>query len=107
MSLKDEEKIAFVIDRDLFCHRIMPFSLKNIGVTYQWLVNKILKDKIDQNIEVYVDNMLIKSRTFGEHIGDLKETFAILCRCQMKLNLVKCTFELSKIFSDLWSLVRG
>lgn len=61
MNPKDEEKTAFIIDRGLYCYRVMPFSLKNAGATYQRLVNKMFKKKIGRNVEVYVDDLLVKS----------------------------------------------
>ncbi|KAG1338806.1 putative RNA-directed DNA polymerase [Cocos nucifera] len=61
MALEDEEKTAFVTDRDLYCYRVMPFGLKNTGATYRCLVNKIFKEQIGRNMEMYVDDMLVKS----------------------------------------------
>ena len=70
----------------------MPFGLKNAGATYQRLVNKMFSKQIGRNIEVYVDDMLVKSKEELAHLGDLKETFAILRQYQMKLNPSKCVF---------------
>ena len=56
----------------------MPFELKNAGATYQRLVNKMFNKQIWRNMEVYVDDMLVKSKEELAHLGDLKETFAIL-----------------------------
>lgn len=44
MTLEDEENIAFMIDKGIYCYKVIPFSLKNVGATYQQLVNKIFKD---------------------------------------------------------------
>lgn len=74
---------------------MMPFGLKNAGATYQRLVNKMFRDQIDQNIEVYVDDMLVKSTQATGHIADLKETFNTLKRYKLKLNLAKCAFKVS------------
>ena len=63
MASEDEEKIAFITNRGLYCYRVMPFGLKNAGATYQWLVNKIFKEQIGRNMEVYVDDMLVKSKS--------------------------------------------
>ena len=70
----------------------MPFGLKNAGATYQRLVNKMFSKQIDKNMEVYVDDMLIKSREEFSHLDNLKETFATLRQYQMKLNPSKCAF---------------
>ena len=73
----------------------MPFDLKNADITYQYLVNKIFKYQIEQNIEIYVDDILIKSKSSKAHINDLKEAFATLRRYQMKLNLTKYAFRVT------------
>ena len=44
MAPEDEEKITFITNRVLYCYRVMPFGLKNTGVTYQQLMNKIFKE---------------------------------------------------------------
>ena len=51
----------FITEEGLYCYKIMPFGLKNAGAIYQRLVNKIFADKIGQTMEVYVDDMLVKS----------------------------------------------
>ena len=65
---------------------------KNAGATYQRLVNKVFADKIDRSIEVYVDDMLVKSPTIDQHIKDLADTFFSLRLYNMRLNPEKCTF---------------
>ena len=73
----------------------MSFGLKNAGATYQRLVNKIFSRQIGRNMEVYVDDMLVKSKEEDTHLDDLKETFATLRQYQMRLNPSKCTFGVS------------
>jgi hypothetical protein len=73
----------------------MPFDLKNIGATYQPLVNKMFQAQIGRNMEVYVDDMLVKSEESGDHIHNLREAFAMLKKYEMKLNPVKCAFGVS------------
>ena len=70
----------------------MPFGLKNVGVTYQRLVNKMFSKQISKNMEVYVDDMLVKSKEELAYLDDLKETFFTLRQYQMKLNPSKCAF---------------
>ena len=84
MAPEDEEKTAFITNRGLYCYRVMPFGLKNTGTTYQWLVNKIFKEQIDRNMEVYVDDMLVKSKFSMNHVADLEETFSALRKYKMK-----------------------
>ena len=71
----------------------MPFGLKNAGATYQKLVNKMFNKQFSINMEVYVDDMLFKSKEELAHLDDLRETFATLKQYQMKLNPSKCVFS--------------
>ena len=73
----------------------MPFGLKNVGATYQRLVNKMFNKQISRNMEVYVDDMLVKSKEELAHLDDLKETFKTLKQYQMKLNPSKCVFGIA------------
>ena len=86
MEEEDQEKMAFITSRSLFCYKAMPFGLKNAGATYQRLVNKMFHDQIGRNVEVYVDDMLVKSKENEDHLTDLKETFQALKTYNMKLN---------------------
>ena len=70
----------------------MPFGLKNAGATYQRLVNMMFKDLIGDIMEVYIDDMVVKSKNAADHIQHLKQAFEILGRYNMKLNPSKCTF---------------
>ncbi|CAL2257393.1 unnamed protein product [Prunus armeniaca] len=71
MNPADREHTAFIADRGLYCYNVMPFGLKNAGATYQRLVNKIFVDLIGTSMEVYVDDMLVKSRTADDHLRNL------------------------------------
>ena len=73
----------------------MSFSLKNAGATYQRLVNKIFKPLIGRTIEVYVDDMITKSKNSTDHVRHLEETFELLRKCKIKLNPEKCAFGVS------------
>ncbi|KAK0596320.1 hypothetical protein LWI29_014629 [Acer saccharum] len=88
----DEEKTSFTTDQGLYCYTVMPFGLKNAGATYQRLVNKMFSRQIGRNMEVYVEDMLTKSITVDKHIDDLRETFDVLVRYEMKLNPAKYMF---------------
>jgi ribonuclease HI len=95
MHPQDREKTAFITDRGLYCYKVMPFGLKNAGATYQRLVNKMFQAQIGRNMEVYVDDMLVKSKESRDHIRDLHEAFATLKQYGMKLNPSKCAFGVS------------
>ena len=88
----DQEKTSFITSQGLFCYKVMPFGLKNAGATYQRLVNHMFRP---QNVEVYIDEMLVKSLDEGSHLDDLQETFETLRRYKMKLNPSKCAFGVS------------
>ena len=80
MPGNDEENITFITNMGLFCYRVMPFGLKNVGATYQRLVNKIFKPLIGHTMEVYVDDMITKSKEPMNHVKHLEETFELLRR---------------------------
>uniref|UniRef100_A0A2N9HTB0 Uncharacterized protein n=1 Tax=Fagus sylvatica TaxID=28930 RepID=A0A2N9HTB0_FAGSY len=92
MDESDQEKTSFITSRGLFCYKVMPFGLKNAGATYQRLMNRMFHDQIGRNVEVYVDDMLVKSKEEDGHLDDLRETFQTLRKYQMKLNPSKCAF---------------
>ena len=71
---------------------MMPFELKNAGATYQRLMNKMFAHQLGRNVQVYVDDMLVKSVRENDHLSDLQETFDTLRSYNMKLNPSKCVF---------------
>ena len=88
----DEDKTAFYTDRGTYSYKVMPFGLKNTGVTFQRKVNFVFKDLIGKTMEVYVDDMLVKSIRRGKHIRHLEEAFSLLRKYNIRLNPEKCTF---------------
>jgi len=70
----------------------MSFGLKNVGATYQRLMNKTFTCQIGRNVQVYKDDMLVKSIWEEDHLDNLKKTFNTLCSYNMKLNPNKCAF---------------
>ncbi|KAM1567068.1 hypothetical protein ACFX1Z_045668 [Malus domestica] len=92
MNPSDQEHTSFTTNRGLYCYKVMPFGLKNVGATYQRLVNSMFTEQIGKNMEVYVDDMLVKSKHADQHITNLYETFTILKRYRMRLNPNKCAF---------------
>ena len=95
MDPDDQEKTSFVTAQGTYCYRVMPFGLKNEGATYQRLVNRMFQKQIGTTMEVYIDDMLVKSITAELHIAHLSEAFQILRNCNMKLNPAKCAFGVS------------
>ncbi|XP_021827603.1 uncharacterized protein LOC110768210 [Prunus avium] len=92
MHPDDQENTSFITDRGTYCYQVMPFGLKNAGATYQRLVNRIFSEQIGKSMEVYVDDMLVKSIKAEHHTTDLTTTFNILRHYGMKLNPTKCAF---------------
>ncbi|GJS51832.1 reverse transcriptase domain-containing protein [Tanacetum coccineum] len=74
----------------------MPFGLKNAGATYQRLVDRAFQKQIGRNLEVYADDLVLKSHTEEEINRDIAETFKTLRQINMKLNLKKCTFGMQE-----------
>ena len=70
----------------------MPFGLKNVGSTYQRMMTKMFKSQMGKNIEVYIDNMVVKSKIVSEHIENLTNIFEILRGHKLRLNAFKCSF---------------
>ncbi|GKE98249.1 reverse transcriptase domain-containing protein [Tanacetum coccineum] len=92
MAESDEEKTAFHTSQGVYYYTKMPFGLKNVGATYQRLVDKAFDSQVGRNIEVYVDDLVIKSHTEAEMLRDIDETFRALRKINIKLNPKKCTF---------------
>ncbi|XP_012851511.1 PREDICTED: uncharacterized protein LOC105971204 [Erythranthe guttata] len=92
LAPEDQERASFITDQGIYCYRVMPFGLKNAGATYQRLVNTMFADLIGKNMEVYIDDMLVKSIKVADHLTDLSQCFSILRKYKMKLNPLKCSF---------------
>ena len=75
MDPSDQEKTSFVTGQGTYCYQVMPFGLKNAGATYQRLVNKMFHKQIGASMEVYIDDMLVKSVKAELHITHLAEAF--------------------------------
>nr|AAT81681.1 putative retrotransposon protein [Oryza sativa Japonica Group] len=92
MNPADIPKTAFITPFGTFCHLRMPFGLRNAGATFARLVYKVLYKQLGQNVEAYVDDIVVKSRKAFDHASDLQETFDNLHAAGMKLNPEKCVF---------------
>ena len=64
----DQEKTAFMTTQGIYCYKVMPFGLKNVGSTYQRLVNMMFKGQIKDTMEVYIDEMIVKSLHVVDHV---------------------------------------
>src|ERR1051325_9702285 len=92
MNPADASKTAFMTERKNFYYRVMPFGLKNAGATYHRLMDMVFAPQIGRNIEVYIDDMVVKTVEEQKYILDLEDTFAALRKYNMRLNPDKCTF---------------
>ncbi|KAL0400328.1 UNVERIFIED_CONTAM: Retrovirus-related Pol polyprotein from transposon [Sesamum radiatum] len=95
LAPEDHKKVSFITSDDTFYYVAMPFGLKNAGATYQRLVDKIFRAQLGRNMEVYIDDMLVKSKEAHCHVEDLDKTFAVLRKYRLKLNSGKCAFGVS------------
>ena len=78
MDEEDQEKTTFITSQGLYCYKVMPFRLKNAEAIYQRLVSRMFSHQIGRNVEVYVDDMLVKSNGEADHLDDMRETFDTL-----------------------------
>ena len=91
MHPKDQEKTAFITDMGVYCYTMMPFGLKNAGATYQRMMSQVFKEQIGKILEVYIDDMIVKTPEDKDPVADLHETFQQLRRYDLRLNPNKFT----------------
>ena len=95
MHSPDAEKTSFITHHELFYYNVMPCGLKNIEATYQRLETKMFRPLLKKTMEVYIDDMLIKSKERPDHVAHLQQVFDLLSTYGMKLNPAKCAFGVS------------
>ena len=95
MHPPEVKKMTFITPHKLYCYNVMLFGLKNARATYQRMVTKIFRSLIGKSMEVYIDDMLVKSKEHPDHTRHLLEVFKLLRKHCMKLNPLKCTFGVS------------
>ena len=95
MHPPDAEKTSFIAPHGFYYYNVMPFGLKNVGATYQRLVMKMFRPLLGSTMEVYIDDMLVKSKQRPDHAAHLQQTFNLLREYGMKLNPLKCAFGVS------------
>ena len=92
LALEDQEKITFVTPTGNYHYKVMPFGLKNAGSTYQRMMTKMFKPQLGKNIEVYIDDMIVKSKEVSDHVDDLRKIFGTLKEHKLCLNASKRSF---------------
>ena len=94
MALEDMEK-TFIIEWGTYCYRVMPFVLNNAGAPYQRAATTLFHDMMHKDVEVYVDDMIVKSRDRADHLAALQRFFERIRRFKLRLNPKKCTFGIT------------
>ena len=89
---QDQSKTSFITPFGAYCYKTMSFGLKNAGATYQRAIQTCLGDQIGENVEAYVDDVVVKTKNLDTMIEDLEQTFENLKRWRWKLNPNKCVF---------------
>ncbi|KAJ9679424.1 hypothetical protein PVL29_021374 [Vitis rotundifolia] len=92
MAPEDMEKTSFITEWGTYCYRVMPFGLKNAGATYQRAATTLFHDMMHRDVEVYVDDMIVKSRDRSDHLAALERFFERIRQFRLRLNPKKCTF---------------
>ena len=92
LILDDQEMIAFITPIGNYHFKVMPFGLKNAGTTYQRMMTRMFKLQLGKNIEIYTDDMVVKSKAESKHVNVLENIFAILRKHKLRLNASKCSF---------------
>ena len=92
LALDDQERTVFVTPIGNYHYKMMPFSLKNAGSTYQRMITRMFESQLGKSIKVYIDDMVVKSKVVSEHMGDLGNIFEILRKHKLRLNASKCSF---------------
>ncbi|GAU10075.1 hypothetical protein TSUD_423040, partial [Trifolium subterraneum] len=92
MAEIDKKKTAFMTETGNYYYNVMPFGLKNAGATYQRMMNKVFHNEIGDMLEVYIDDMIVKSEEEIDHTVHLKRVFDQARKFNMRFNPEKCTF---------------
>ena len=92
LATEDQEKTAFVTPFGNYHYKVMPFGLKNAGSTYQRMMTRMFELQMGKSIEVYIDDIVVKSKLVPNHVRDLGDVFGILRKYRLRLNASKCSF---------------
>ena len=99
MTLEDMEKTSFITKWGTYCYRVIPFGLKKAGATYQRAATTLFHDMMHRDVEVYVDDMIVKSRDRADHLAALQRFFERIKRFRLRLMLVICSSPVAYTFS--------
>ena len=92
LAVDDRERTTFITPIRNYHYKVMPFGLKNAGTTYQRMMTRIFEPQLGKNIDIYIDDIVVKSKAESEHVNDLRNIFDILRKHKLRLNASKCFF---------------
>ena len=92
MAIEDREKTTFISSEANYHYTVMHFGLKNARATYQQMMTRMFRDKIGRMVEVYIDDMVVKSKQELQHVEDLQDVFEILRQHKLRFNVEKFLF---------------
>jgi hypothetical protein len=97
MAIEDIAKTAFRCPShvELYECTVMTFGLKNAGAMYQRAMNYIFHELIGKIVEIYIDDVVVKSKSYEEHLADLRRTLECTRKHGLKMNPNKCAFGVS------------
>jgi len=90
-----KNKMDFTTSRVIYSYKVMPFGLKNTGATFQGMVNEVFKELFVNTMEVYIDNMLMKSLDRFDHVKHLQGSIPSPMKVQCEAQPEKCTFRVA------------
>ena len=90
--MDNQERSSFITPIRNYHYKVMPFGLKNAGATYQRMMTRMFEPQLEKNIDIYIDDMMVKRKAESEHVNDLGNIFDILRKHKLRLNASKCSF---------------
>ena len=108
LALDDQERTTFVTPIGNYHYKVVFFDLKNAGSTYQRMMTRMFETQLGKSIEVYINDMIVKSKVVSEHVRDLRNIFEIMRKHKFRLNTSKCSFGVgSRKFLEYMVTNRG
>ena len=92
LAAYDQKKTSFISLDANYHYTVMSFGLKNAGATYHRMMTRMFREKISHTVEVYIDDIVVKSKEEQGHVGDLTDIFEVLKQHKLHLNVDKCAF---------------
>ena len=90
--MDNQDRTSFITSIRNYHYKVMPFGLKNAGATYQRMMTRMFEPQLEKNIDIYIDDMMVKRKAESEHVNDLGNIFDILRKHKLRLNASKCSF---------------